>query len=332
MAQGRLNREEFFAKLTGLDEADLRKAVWTLYWRGDAPVRQRIEALIEPADAPAAPVKKPAPEAGAVLAEVREFAALAGKGAYLAGDRRVSPKERTRWRFTFRRLVEESLEALRGEDAGAAGTALAEMVDLACATTHYDLFRSEDPVEAARFVVSDAVAALWTRMREVHGVPGYLPEATGQLIRWESEYGWTRRGDGWVSAHETSLATVLGRLLVAPESWAAAATSYLDGLDGVTASGAGRRGRRARAEDLLEWNLLLVQRLVGSEQEELLDRLATHPALAGPNSTFLQAHLARERGQEETALTLVQDCLAALPGHPDYRSFAEQLVRKQVRL
>ena len=75
----------------------------------------------------------------------------------------MSPKERTRWRLTFRRLAQQSLEALAGEGYKAAGRAVATLVDLACETKGYDLFRSEDPMEAARFVVSDAVGALWVR-------------------------------------------------------------------------------------------------------------------------------------------------------------------------
>jgi len=34
-------------------------------------------------------------------------------------------------------------------------------VDLACDMRSYDYFHSDDPVEAAKFVVSEAVAALW---------------------------------------------------------------------------------------------------------------------------------------------------------------------------
>lgn len=51
--------------------------------------------------------------------------------------------------------------ALRTEDAATAATAVEELIDLACEMRGYDYFRSEDPVEAARFVVSDAVALLW---------------------------------------------------------------------------------------------------------------------------------------------------------------------------
>lgn len=40
---------------------------------------------------------------------------------------------------------------------------------------------------------------------------------------------------------------------------------------------------------------MLLDRLVGSEDEPLLDRLVWHRALAGPELTFLQAQLAHRR-------------------------------------
>ena len=330
MAQGRLNRDQFFEKLAEMEATDLKKALWTLYWRGAAPLRERIEAIIDPqrTEVRDRGVKSP-PDPGLVLGEVREFAALARSGAYLAGDRRVSRQERSRWRHTFRRLSGEAQEALRGEDVETAGVALTVMIDLACETRERDYFRSEDPLEAARFVVSDAVAVLWSRMRDVHGAVHFTESAAAQLLRWESRYGWTRRGDGWVSARENSLASVLSQFLVVPDLWTEVARHYLDALDRVAEGGRdqqrGRRGGQQRAEDLSEWNALLVGRLAGSDHEELLDRLVANPALAGPELVFLQARLARERGELETAGALVNRCLTALPGHPKFRKFAEEI-------
>ena len=54
MPPSRMNREEFFAKLAALDEAGLKKALWNLYWRGTAAVRERIEGEIVPGE-PTAP-------------------------------------------------------------------------------------------------------------------------------------------------------------------------------------------------------------------------------------------------------------------------------------
>ena len=42
-----MNREEFYAKVSPLDAEQLRKALWTLYWRGTAQVRERIEDALD---------------------------------------------------------------------------------------------------------------------------------------------------------------------------------------------------------------------------------------------------------------------------------------------
>ena len=69
-------------------------------------MRERIEGELDPRQrerrkkAAAAPLD---PEL--VLMEVRDFVELAESGAYIAGDRRVSRTERTKWRVTFRRLA-----------------------------------------------------------------------------------------------------------------------------------------------------------------------------------------------------------------------------------
>lgn len=330
MAQGRLNRDQFFDKLAKMEEKDLQKALWTLYWRGAAPLRERIEAIIDPQrrEEPDRAAKSP-PDPELLLGEVTQFATLARSGSYLAGDRRVSRQERSRWRHTFRRLSAEAQDALRGKEVETAAAAVTAMIDLACETRDRDYFRSEDPLEAARFAVSDAVAVLWSRIRDVHGAAHLTESAAAQLLRWESRYGWTRRGDGWVSARETSLATVLSEFLVVPDLWTKVAGHYLDALDRIAEGGRerrrGRRSRQQRAEDLSEWHALLVARLAGSDQEVLLDRLVAHQALAGPELMFLQARLARERGELEIASTLVQQCLTSLPGHPEFRRFAGEI-------
>ena len=119
VALNRMNRDEFFAKLADLDEDRIKKSLWNLYWRGPAQLRERIESELDPAqDAVRKRAAAAPPDPGAVLWEVRDFAELARAGAYIAGDRRVSPKERTRWRLTFRRLAADALAALRHEDSG----------------------------------------------------------------------------------------------------------------------------------------------------------------------------------------------------------------------
>ena len=50
----RMDRAQFFGRLAGLDEERLRKALWNVYWRGSAVMRQRIEAELDPAETPGA--------------------------------------------------------------------------------------------------------------------------------------------------------------------------------------------------------------------------------------------------------------------------------------
>jgi hypothetical protein len=38
-----MNRDEFYAAIAAHDDARLRKILWTVYWRGNAQLRQRIE-------------------------------------------------------------------------------------------------------------------------------------------------------------------------------------------------------------------------------------------------------------------------------------------------
>ena len=342
MPTNRMNRDEFFAKLAPLDEAALRKALWNLYWRGSAQVRERIEGEIEPAEkARRQRAAAQLPDPDLVLMDVGDFVRLARSGGYLAGTREVSPKERSQWRVTFRRLAADAQAALRAPDSGPAEEALALLIDLACETRDFDYFRSDDPMEAARFVVSDAAELLWSTLLDRYGFAGFAERAAPQLVRWESRYGWSRSGWGKLAEKETSLASVLTRMLRVPDMWAGFAARYLDALDdaargdgaarsGIMLSsdfgtGSGRNWRRnRRAEALAEWNVELLGRLDGPETAHLLDRVAEHPALEGPERTLLQARLAWRRGDKDRARTLVGKVLEDLPGHPEALAFAAE--------
>jgi hypothetical protein len=166
-----------------------------------------------------------------VRREVAEFVALARSGAYLAGDRRVSPTERTRWRFTFQRLSADAQRALRDPEPEHA--AAEQLIDLVCKVRGYHYFCSEDPVEAARLVVSDVVALLWAILLDRFGFPGFAEQAAPQLVRWESRYGWTRTGFGRTAEKETPLAAVLARMLRVPDMWVGFTDAYLAALDQV---------------------------------------------------------------------------------------------------
>lgn len=321
MPANRMNREEFFRAVSPLDADDLRKALWTLYWRGTADVRTRVEAAMA-GDGGAAAVRsaKQPVDVAALRGEVDQFVMLARKGAYLAGDRRVSPRERTRWRFTFKRLTIQAQEALRAEDHRSAAAIVEKLIDLAGETRHYDYFRSEDPMEAAGFVVSDAVEVLWTSTHERHDFQAFAEYAAPQLIRWESRYGWTRFGMGRTSAKETSLADVLTRMVRVADTWEHFAEQYVLALDEV----AGGRGGQQRAEMLAQWHGLLLDNLEDTAGG-VLDRIAGHAALAGPEHTFFAARLAHRRGDIATARKLASTCLQKLPGHNRFREFATEI-------
>ena len=331
----RMNREQFYTAMSGLDSDRLRKALWTLYWRSAAPVRERIEAELAPEPArPRTGVASVKVDPDEVLRQVREFVALARAGSYLAGDRRVSPRERTSWRFTFRRLVGAARQSLQADDIRPGVAATSAMIDLACGARDSEYFRSDDPIEAAGVVVSDEVSVLWQRMRQVNGFPAFAAEAAPQFVRWESPYGWTRSGYGRVSEKETSLTTVLVGMLSAPDAWTTFTTCYLTALDHQaattstrhTASWDSNNYRLAeRARTMAGWHVLLLDRLAGSDDEALLDRIGDSPGLGGPEVTFFQAQLAHRRGDDETARGLVTDVLTKLPGHHACLQFAQDI-------
>jgi len=332
-----MNRDQFYAVMAPNDDARLRKVLWTLYWRGNAQLRERIEDELRSPEQPKVKPKKELLDPDTVLNEVRMFVQLAKDGAYMAGDRRVHHTERSKWRLTFRRLAGDALAALQTGNPGPAQQALAEMVDLVRDMKSYDYFHSDDPVEAAKFVVSDAVAVLWESILRHDGFAAFARRVPEQLIRWEAEYGWTRRGYGQVPEKETALSVPLARLLTTPDMWRTFAESYLDVLDAVgrvdprrprTVYGSFDETsyrRHERAKDLAAWHEMLLDWFAGTPEDELLDRLAVSPALAGPELTFLRARIAERRGDIAHASILVTECLKELPGHPGYLDFAVEV-------
>jgi hypothetical protein len=329
----RMNREQFYAAMAGLDEERLRKVLWNLYWRGAAPVRERIEAEIAPPDSKLRSRDTSASvDPDVVLHEVRDFIALARSGAYMAGDRRVSRTERSRWRFTFRRHLANSRQALLGSAGDPAPEALVAVLDFASDLRDYDYFHTEDPVEAAGLVFSDEAALLWGRVLRRSGFEEFSKVAAPQLIRWESRYGWTRQGFGKVSQKETTLTDVLETMLSIPDTWVTFAGCYLTALDDVASAtsptAAWRSGARLldqRSASLGRWHQMLLDRLIDTDAEDLLDHLATHPALGGPELIFFQAQLARQRGDIDHAAELIGSCLSKLPGHQEFIHFAQDI-------
>jgi hypothetical protein len=337
MPANRMNRDEFYAAMAPHQDARLRKILWTLYWRGNAQLRERIEDELRPQDQLKVKPKKELPEPADILAEVTTFVQLAKDGAYMAGDRRVHHTERSKWRYTFRRLAAEALAALTTSDPAPAQQAVALFADLACDMKIYDYFHSDDPVEAAKFVVSEAVAALWESVLRSDGFAAFADRVPDQLIRWEADYGWTRGGYGQVAEKETPLAVPLARLLTTPDMWRTFTESYLEALDTAGRADPGRPRtiygtfdetsyqRKERTGDLATWHEMLIDRFVGTPEDDLLDRLVASPALAGPELNFLRARIAERRGDLSQAATLVTSCLQELPGHQAYLDFAVEI-------
>src|ERR1700676_1373058 len=131
MPANRMNRDEFSAAMAPHDDARLRKILWTVYWRGNAQLRERIEDELRPQDRPKVKPKEELPDPVGILDEVTTFVELAKDGAYMAGDRRVHHTERSKWRYTFRRLVADALAALTARHPPPPQEALAKFVDLA---------------------------------------------------------------------------------------------------------------------------------------------------------------------------------------------------------
>ena len=130
MPANRMNRDEFYAAMAPNDDARLRKILWTVYWRGNAQLRERIEDELRQEQQPKVKPKQGRPDPAVALHEVMTFVQLAKGGSYMAGDRRVHHTERSKWRVTFRRLVDGALAALQADDPGPAQQAVAELVTL----------------------------------------------------------------------------------------------------------------------------------------------------------------------------------------------------------
>lgn len=351
MALERMNREQFLAKVGTIPQDRLPLVLWNLYWRGPAAFRERIEAELQPP----APGKSMTSEGGAsaaalgsvVLNEVSDFVRTARSGAYLGGSRLVSKKDRAQWRVIFRRLVNDALDLLGKGDVTHGATALEALVDLACDATEFDFFHSEDPVAAMRLVVSDAVAALWKARLQQGGFSDFAHHAAPQLLRWERAWGWTRRGEAAsVVDRERPLAEVLEQMLRGHDAWMAFSDAYLGALQllaepaPLPRAGKGRQTDAYRVKDLTErhrreaerrawnlqaWHLQLLDRLLGSEEEDRLVRLVGSTALRGPDLDFLGARLAWSRNDRERARALMTACLKARPGDDRFRQWAVKM-------
>jgi hypothetical protein len=72
-----------------------------------------------------------------------------------------------------------------------------QLIELACDASDGGYFHSDDPLQAAGFVVSHAVSALWQTVLDQQGFGRFAERAAPQLICWESRYGSQCRWSGW---------------------------------------------------------------------------------------------------------------------------------------
>ena len=333
-----MRKDEFYAKIVPLDAGRLRKMLWELYWRGGKELRERIEALLNPEK----PKKRgpQLPDGELLLEDVHDFAALARSGAYMGGTREVSRNERSKWRVTFRRFVKDAGLLLGHGSPECGAPALEALIDLACETKEIMYFHSDDPVAAMRLVVSEQAHLLWQSYLAHDGFATFARQAVAQLIRWESPYGWTVYGEGWVADRETTLASVLVQMLKGHDAWVEFTDAYLAGLDDVAPAPAAVGGHRKtswqedrdraralenRTRNLAEWNELVLDHLHGTDAEDCLNRLVRHPALKGPEHIFLKARLAYMQGDQDQAQQLLKKCLKTSPGHRGFLAFAGQI-------
>ncbi len=201
----------------------------------------------------------------------------------------------------------------------------------------YDYFHSDDPVEAAKFVVPEAVAALWESVLR-HG--GFAALAARARRSSSSAGRQTTAGPAgatvrWRKGRRPWLFRLL--LLTTPDMWRTFAEAYLEALEAAGRADPRRPRtvygtfdepsyrRKERADDLAAWHEMLLDRFAGTPEDELLDRLAASPALAGPELIFLRARMAERRGDVSQAATLVAKCLKELPGHQAYLDFAVEV-------
>lgn len=345
MTKKKYDRTAFDAKVGGLDADALRKILWNLYWPAPAALRERIEAALDPTTTRRTRKDRYKVDAQELHEDVMRFVALARSGGYMGGTREVSRQERSKWRLTCKRLVEEATILLSGDDFEPGAAAIEVLIELLSETRDYDYFHSEDPVTAARVVVSETVRTLWTTRLRQQGFTAFAKSAAGQLIRWESAYGWTRYGDGPVAQRETSLAAVLTSLLRGQDAWETFTDAYIAALDELAPKppAGGRQGGRRRTEwavhddwsqcyalkqrahRLAEWHALLLERLDMHEAERRLDRIASHPALIGPEMDFMKARISLLRGDSAEAQKLIGVCLKELPGHRAFIAFAQEI-------
>ena len=234
MSAKRMNREQFFRAVSALDEDRLRKALWNLYWRGTANVRERIEVELAsdghgrpPVPRRRTPIQRWFGTTSTTSYRWRDRARTwAGTGGCRRASARagVSPSSGLRRKPRMR---------CGDEDSGPAASALEQLIDLACEAHDYDYFRSDDPWQQRA-----SSCPTWRRCcgRRRGNAMGSRRSPKPRRRNW---FGGSRAtagpvaAEGAVAAKETSLAVVLARMLRVADTWEGFAEQYVRALDEV---------------------------------------------------------------------------------------------------
>jgi hypothetical protein len=80
MPANRMNRDEFYTAMAPNADARLRKILWTLYWRGNAQLRERIEDELRSPEQPRRWQPRPSGCGRAQSAARRRWRCLPGSG------------------------------------------------------------------------------------------------------------------------------------------------------------------------------------------------------------------------------------------------------------
>ena len=339
MVTARMDKTAFLKALEGRSPEDLRTLLWTAYWRGTTPMRERIEELLAPQEAAVKRAAEAQVDPDLCLDEVMTFCERARNGDYLRGARDLGRKEVTGWRFTLRRLFDEACRLLQQNDIEEGSEALERLLDFTCELKGYNYFRSEDQVEAAKIVVSDRIEALWLAQIHQQGFAVFIQKAPAQLLRWEEPYGWTTFGGGQTAEKERKLADVLPRLLPGADGLLAFCQTYLATLETFQPRKPDPKARKGtwndpladfakesekRADRLEDWHAFLLDRLQGTEDETILERILEHRAIQRPETWHLLSRLRQTHGQHEEAQTLIKKALTRYPGNERFKSTALQ--------
>ncbi len=340
MVTQRMDKTAFLKALDGRSPEDLRTMLWTAYWRGTAAMRERIEELLAPQEAAAKRAVEARVDPTFCLDEVVTFCARARNGDYMRGARDLGRKEVTGWRFTLRRLFDESCRLLEQNDFQEGSEALETLLDFTCELKGRCYFRSEDQVEAAKVVVSDRVEALWLAQIRQEGFAFFIRKAPAQLLRWEEPFGWTTFGGGQTAEKERKLADLLPRLLPGADGFLVFCRAYLETLEGLQPRRTDPKERKRtwndpladftrdsekRADRLEDWHALMLDRLKGTEDEPILERILGHRAIQGPETWHLLGRLRQAQGRLDEAQVLIKKALSRYPGSKEFQSTALEL-------